>query len=221
MNRGSLREKIESVVLGCDLGKIRDYTALAAIEKVQQHASEFGNHGTVGEPQYRLKYLERFPLNTDYDQQVEYTKVIYDNAKQMYEERQTSINLVLDATGPGLPMLDHFKKAIPSCRGVYITSGSQVNREGAVYYVPKKDLVTNLQIIMQGRRLKFGKNIPEAEVLKTELMNFSYKITDAGNTTFEHWRERDHDDCVLAVAIALWYMNKNKKFTVGARLPGV
>jgi len=39
-----IREKIESVLLGCDLGKIRDYTALCAIEKVQQYGNELGNH---------------------------------------------------------------------------------------------------------------------------------------------------------------------------------
>ncbi len=209
-----MREKIDSVVLGCDLGKIRDYTALCAIEKVLQYSNEMGNNSPVGEPEYRLKYLERFPLNTDYDQQVDYTQLIFNDAVSRYNEKHTSINLVIDATGPGLPMLDHFKKAIPSCKGVYITAGSQVNREGSVFFVPKKDLVTNLQIIMQGRRLKFGKGIPEAEILKTELQNFSYKTTEAGNTTFEHWRERDHDDCVLAVAIALWYLNHNKKFSV-------
>jgi len=149
----------------------------------------------------------------DYDQQVDYTKLIYDMAASMYFKNHTKIELVIDATGPGLPMLDHFKKAIPSCKGVYITAGTQVNRDGAVYFVPKKDLVTNLQIIMQGRRLKFGKNIPEAEILKTELMTFSYKLTEAGNAQFEHWRERDHDDCVLAVAIALWSLNHNRKYS--------
>ncbi len=215
-----MREQVEKVTLGLDLGKVKDYTALAAIEKVQGYGVWPREKSKVGDPVYRLMYLERFPLNTDYDKQVEYAKIIYDEARERYEERRTGVSLVIDATGPGLPMLDHFKKVIPSCQGVYITSGSQVNREGAVYFVPKKDLVTNLQIITQGRRFKFGKNIPEAEILKNELMTFSYKVTDTGHTTFEHWRERDHDDAVLAVAISLWYMNTQREITVGVRLPG-
>ena len=46
--------------------------------------------------------------------------------------------------------------------------------------------------------------LPEAEILVAELKAFSVKITQAGNETFESWRERDHDDMVLAVAMALW-----------------
>jgi hypothetical protein len=30
------------------------------------------------------------------------------------------------------------------------------------------------------------------------------KITEELNETFESWRERDHDDLVLAVALAAW-----------------
>jgi hypothetical protein len=30
------------------------------------------------------------------------------------------------------------------------------------------------------------------------------KISDSGNEQFESWRERDHDDLVLAVALAVW-----------------
>jgi hypothetical protein len=41
-------------------------------------------------------------------------------------------------------------------------------------------------------------------VLVTELRAFKVKITAAANETFESWRERDHDDLVLAVALACW-----------------
>jgi hypothetical protein len=37
-----------------------------------------------------------------------------------------------------------------------------------------------------------------------ELQTFSVKITPAGNETFEAWRERDHDDMVLALGFACW-----------------
>jgi hypothetical protein len=61
----------------------------------------------------------------------------------------------------------------------------------------------------KGRRsqiswLKIAEELPHAEILVGELTTFSTKITLAGNETFEAWRERDHDDMVLAVAMALW-----------------
>jgi len=43
-----------------------------------------------------------------------------------------------------------------------------------------------------------------ASVLVKELENFRVKITVNANETFESWRERDHDDLVLAVAMATW-----------------
>ena len=43
-----------------------------------------------------------------------------------------------------------------------------------------------------------------ANTLTSELLNFKVKITTVGNETFESWRERDHDDLVLALACALW-----------------
>jgi hypothetical protein len=39
---------------------------------------------------------------------------------------------------------------------------------------------------------------------RTELLAFRAKVTASANETFEAWRERDHDDLVLAVATAAW-----------------
>lgn len=207
-----MEAKLDQVILGCDLGKIRDYTALCAVEQYQNYSTWPEDGSEVGDPYFHLVYLERFPLHTDYDDIISYTKLIYDDAVERYANQRKKPELVVDATGPGLPMLDHFKKVLPKTKGVYITGGSSVNQEGSLYYVPKQHLATNLQIVLQGRNLKFGRNVKETVTLKKELMNFSYKINDAtGNTTFEHWREGDKDDTVLAVAIALWYALKGQK----------
>jgi len=40
-------------------------------------------------------------------------------------------------------------------------------------------------------------------------MTFQYKIKESAvSESFEHWHDLDHDDCVLAIAIALWYAEK-------------
>ncbi len=41
-----------------------------------------------------------------------------------------------------------------------------------------------------------------------ELQNFRIKFTKAGNDTYEAWRESDHDDLVLAAAMAAWFGEK-------------
>ena len=37
-----------------------------------------------------------------------------------------------------------------------------------------------------------------------EVEQFSRKTTDAGHDTYAAWREGQHDDLVLALALALW-----------------
>ena len=44
-----------------------------------------------------------------------------------------------------------------------------------------------------------------------ELLTFSTKMSAAGNEKYEALRERDHDDMVLAVAMALWRAEKSPR----------
>src|SRR6185295_18926469 len=71
-------------------------------------------------------------------------------------------------------------------------------------HVPKKELVSTLQVMLQGRRLRIAQGLAEALTLEQELLNFKVKITAAMNETFATWRESQHDDLVLAVALAAW-----------------
>jgi hypothetical protein len=89
---------------------------------------------------------------------------------------------------------------------VTITGGHAVTRtEDGSYHVPKKELVTSLQVVMQSRRLKIARALPDAALLVRELQNFQVKITAAAHETFGVWREGQHDDLVLAVALASWW----------------
>jgi hypothetical protein len=72
--------------------------------------------------------------------------------------------------------------------------------------VPKRDLVTVTQVLLQNGRLRVAAGLPEAETLKRELLNFRVKIDPrTAHGSYEHWRESEHDDLVLAVSIAAWF----------------
>jgi hypothetical protein len=59
---------------------------------------------------------------------------------------------------------------------------------------------------LQNGRLKVAAGLPEAETLKKELLNFRVKIDPkTAHDSYEHWREGDHDDLVLAVSMACWF----------------
>jgi hypothetical protein len=57
---------------------------------------------------------------------------------------------------------------------------------------------------VKSRTFKVKMTLPEARTLQRELETIKVKMTQAGNEQFESWRDRDHDDLVLAVAIASW-----------------
>src|SRR5262245_46095658 len=94
-------------------------------------------------------------------------------------------------------------------KSVIITSGHATTFDGmsGAWHVAKKELVGVLQDLMQTNRLKVASSLPDARTLIRELLTFKVKITTAGNETFEAWRERDHDD--LGLAVALWYAEKH------------
>jgi hypothetical protein len=183
---------------GLDLGQAQDFTALAVLEQ-SLVADKAVPRKMIRH--YACRHLERFPLGTPY------TDVCERLAKLFQEKPLSGSNLVLDQTGVGRPVVDMIRKAAIKAQlyAVSIVFGQATAYAGdGSYHVPKKDLVGTLQVLLQTQRLKLSSRIPDAKTLMKEMQNFRVKITAAANETFEAWRERDHDDLVLAVAIAAW-----------------
>ena len=116
--------------------------------------------------------------------------------------------LAVDATGVGIAVTDMLRNAGLHFDGVTITSGEKETREGSRWRVPKRNLISACQVLLQQRRLKIAASLPEAKTLTEELLNFRYKITQASNLTYESWREGAHDDLVLALSLAVWKAKK-------------
>lgn len=91
-------------------------------------------------------------------------------------------------------------------RPVYITAGARWSIKDDGFHVAKSELVSVLHVLLQANpgRLEFDKKLSWTKTVSEELKNFKSKITDAGNETFAAWREKEHDDLVLATAIACW-----------------
>jgi hypothetical protein len=50
-----------------------------------------------------------------------------------------------------------------------------------------------------------------ASVLQAELLNFKVKIDpQTAHDSYSSWRESDHDDLVLSVALAAWFAENQK-----------
>lgn len=186
---------MNNFVMGLDLGQVQDYTALAILERTK---------GSRDEIHYHLRHLERFKLGTSYVAVVERVKGLLNT-----QELKNRAELVVDATGVGRPMVNLLEQAGLYPIAVTITGGDSVTNEGSNYRVPKRDLVTTLQVLFQTERLKIAQGLPEAQTLVRELFNFKVKITTNAHDTYGVWREGIHDDMVLAVALACWWGQQN------------
>jgi hypothetical protein len=118
--------------------------------------------------------------------------------------------MVVDETGVGTAVVEMILGALRRARApggfaaVTITGGSAVSQAGeGRWRVAKKELAGVLVALFGGHRLRIAP-LPETAVLIREAQNFSVKVTPAGNETFESWRESEHDDLVLALALACW-----------------
>src|SRR6516225_6387046 len=193
--------------LGLDLGQTRDFTALAVLER-----HPLSNAGTAVEPpEYALRHLHRFPLGTPYTQIVPAVAALT-RAGPLAESP-----VVVDQTGVGRAVVDLMRRAVGWVVPVTITGGHAVTMsEDRSFHVPKKELVTCLQVVMQSRRLRIARGLHEAALLVRELQQFQVKITTAANETFGVWREGQHDDLVLAVALACWWAERNPPLGEGA-----
>jgi hypothetical protein len=185
--------------VGLDLGQLRDYTALIVLEKVEQPGASLI---------YHLRHLHRFPLGTSYTDILHQVSGLLQRAPLASASR-----LIVDGTGVGVPVVNMLHQAGLPVVPIWITGGDTVSRAGRIIRVPKRDLVSVLQVLFQAGRIKIAPSLPLGPALVEELMNFRAKITAAGNDTYEAWRERDHDDLVLALAIAAWYAERSRHRT--------
>ena len=69
----------------------------------------------------------------------------------------------------------------------------------------KRDLAGIVRKLLDTSRLKIIESIPDAPILRRELQNFKVKINPiTAYDSYSAWREGDHDDSVLSVAVAVW-----------------
>jgi hypothetical protein len=219
---------VNDFILGVDLGQAQDYTALTILERTRidtgkterrpgsPSVSYFGNSPVstapfdwsqpVYEHHYQAQYLERLAIGTPYPAQVARIKQLHDRLKT---DTNTPPYLVVDQTGVGRPVVDMLRSAELSPIAVSITGGDTVSHDGLEYRVPKRDLVSAVQVLLQADRLKIAKGLPEAQTLTSELLAFKVSISLKGHDSYGNdvgpWRENPHDDLVLAVALACWY----------------
>ena len=153
--------------VGVDPGQKRDPSVVAVILKKNGHST--------------LVHLKRFPLGTEYQQVVEYLKLVG-------ERFQTVRGYFVDQTGLGEVFVENLRKAgLKNVKGIELS-------------LPRKsDVMTELKQVMEQKRL----HIPRDRELIIEMNAEIAKLTQAGKMKFSH-RSGTHDDRLWALALAVY-----------------
>lgn len=220
-------------IIAADLGQVADPTALCVLERRTPNPDALEwSLDTFHRPesaQSHVIHLERLDLGTPYTAIPPRIAAIEERVRQLWwkalcEEAaiqgrpipgyvtayDAPIELVLDQTGAGRPVVDLFREAGLNPLAVTITGGDTVSWPGRrEARVSKRVLVSTVQAALQAGRVKAASGLPEWTTLRTELRNFRAKISLAGHVSFEageseEWRQGTNDDLVLALALGLW-----------------
>jgi phage FluMu gp28-like protein len=175
---------VSSYHVGLDLGQAADYTAIAVVEWTPDAL--------------KVRHLQRFQLGTVYP-------AIVDEVEGLMSRLPGSPELAVDATGVGRPVVDLLTARGLRLYAITITGGDTATHDGMNWRIPKRDLVGAVAVALQTGRLKIASGLPDASTLTRELLNFKVTIDPkTAHDSYSSWRESDHDDLVLAVALAVW-----------------
>jgi hypothetical protein len=180
---------------GLDLGQAHDSTAIALLEREVDR----------GRTHYSLRHLQRWPPGSSYP------RIAEEVSQMLRAVPRCGLRLVVDQTAVGRAVATLFNRNNSvSTREVLISAGHAVtSSEDGCTHVPKKELVSVLQMLLQTQRLKIAAGLSLAEALSREMALFRASVKVASGAEEVTWREREHDDLVLEVALAAWEGERN------------
>lgn len=170
-------------VAGIDWARYSDYTAIVILG-VMTELSMVDDDPLASSGKYRLLALDRFG-EMEWRMQVERITGLL----QAYRV----ISVAADQTSVGDPVLEMLRNMLEQ------RDMANIDVEGIVFTNQvKRELVDNLAVRLANREIRF----PYIEQLVRELQFYEYELTEAGNVRTRA-RHGYHDDCVMALALAL------------------
>ena len=200
------------------MGKRRDPTAIAVVERVEV-AGEWDAFQAAYRQgvEYRVRHVERTRLGTPYPDVVERVKEVVG-----WGELAGRCTAIVDATGLGAPVVDMLKRASLGCllAPVLITGGDLQHREQGYFMVPKRDLMAGLVVRLERGQLKIAEGLREGEQLMREMAGMRVRVRASGREEYGARRAGEHDDLVVALALACWGGTKYYPGGVGGMRSG-
>jgi len=205
---------------GLDLGQRRDHSAIAVVERMELvrafQAPIF--HSLL------VRHVERVPLGTPYPRVVARVREIV-----RHGEVHGRCALAVDGTGVGAPVVEMLRAAQLGCEisAVTITGGdrehSQRSAGGAAWNVPKQDLIAGVQVLLERGELRIARKLRDAGPLVRELLDVRATAGRAARGRMRLGADGcgEHDDLVIALALACWGARRKRSGLRTGRLPGI
>ncbi len=166
----------------------------------------------------QLRYAERVALGTPYPDVAEYVRYLVG-----HRNLRGQCAIAVDSTGVGEPVVDMLRSGRLGCEvsAVNMTGGERERRSGNVWNVPKRDLMAGLQVLIEKGELKIAQGMKETGRLVRELTDVRLTAGSGGRLRMGADGAGEHDDLVMALALACW---RAKRAQIGfgtRRLPGI
>lgn len=194
--------------VGVDLGQKRDHAAIAVVER------------EPGEEEVRVRHLERMALGTPYPRVVARVRELLQD-----ELIAGQCALAVDGTGVGAPVVDLLRESKLGCElaAVTISGGERESVTGGMFSVPKRDLIAGVQVLLEQGEMHIARDLQDAGALMRELTDVRMTMSGAGRIRMGADGPGEHDDLVIALALACW-MAKKRRLTPEVmgkrRIPG-
>ena len=186
--------------LALDAGQRRDHSALAALHLSWTAQGRCPvTYEYLFQPQLEIRFLKRFPIGLSYEK-------VYQLLRARVQEFDPALplkakQLIVDAGGPGPPLVDRLRANLSrhiNIKPVIITGGKGANTlTGGYTGVPRRTIVSSLQMLLAADTLKCDTNLPGWTLLREELLELSGNDTQPADST-------THDDLAIATGLAAW-----------------
>ena len=201
--------------IGLDLGQRRDHSAIAVVERRDLLRA-------FREPTFQgllVRHLERVPLGTPYPRVVARMREIV-----RHDALRGQCALAVDGTGVGAPVVDMLRAAGLGCEmtAVTITGGEREHSlASGGWSVPKQDLIAGVQVLLEQGEFRIARKLRDAGPLVKELLDVRATPGRAGRMRLGADGGGEHDDLVIALALACWRAKRRQLRFGMQRLPGI
>jgi hypothetical protein len=104
---------------------------------------------------------------------------------------------------------------------VTMTGGDKESQRGNDFNVPKRDLVAGVQVLLEKQELRIARTLEGARALIEELVDVRATVSVKGRVRLGADGYGEHDDLVIALALACWRAKRKEIDTRGFALPGM